>query len=429
MATTNFYLKSTPAKKKLIYLFFHFDGKALKYSTKEKVEPKYWLKSSKRVSSKLHGHDDINFFLIELEQQVMTHYRELRTKGIKPTTQILRTFLNNFTNKANTSDLQGFHGYYAQFVNDASKTLSERTIQKYRTLGKQLIEFEKKKRYKLDFDSINEAFYEKFLDYYFDDLQFLNNTVEKYVSNLKTFLNWAADKGYNIHTDYKKFKAEKEKKDIIFLTLKELEKIINLDIDNQNLEIIEQSGGGAAKLIEGKKKMKVTEKESLKRARDIFVLACTTGLRFSDIKKLKAIDIIKNQIVLTTEKTKTPVRIPLNSHSQSIIDRYKDNIYFLKVPANQTLNNQIKKIAYLAGFTDDITIKAFRGKKEIVRTMKKYQKVSMHMGRNTFIILSLEKGINHQVIMEWVGHKKYTTFMVYVKLVESFQQQEMKAWD
>jgi hypothetical protein len=60
MAEVNYYLKDKNAKEEtLIYMFFSFDSKRLKYSTGEKVLPKNWIadtqKARKSVKRKFVG--------------------------------------------------------------------------------------------------------------------------------------------------------------------------------------------------------------------------------------------------------------------------------------------------------------------------------------------------------------------------------------
>ena len=49
-------------------------------------------------------------------------------------------------------------------------------------------------------------------------------------------------------------------------------------------------------------------------------------------------------------------------------------------------------------------------------TKPKYQFITSHIGRRTFIILALKKGIPHLKIMDITGHKDYKTFRKYVMI-------------
>ena len=77
-------------KETLIYMFFSYDGRRLKYSSGEKIAPKYWNNSSQKVSRSFTGGSDINGHLRSLEENILSIYRGYRTQGEVPTPQELR---------------------------------------------------------------------------------------------------------------------------------------------------------------------------------------------------------------------------------------------------------------------------------------------------------------------------------------------------
>lgn len=50
----------------------------------------------------------------------------------------------------------------------------------------------------------------------------------------------------------------------------------------------------------------------------------------------------------------------------------------------------------------------------------------MHTARHTFAVLSLMKGLPVAVLQKVLGHAKIQTTMLYAKIVEDFQHQEMR---
>ena len=75
-------------------------------------------------------------------------------------------------------------------------------------------------------------------------------------------MNEATDRGYNKKMDFRgrKFKRLAEPVESIYLNLEELERIRGLDL---------------------------TQKPSLERVRDLFLIGCYTGLRYSDFTNIK----------------------------------------------------------------------------------------------------------------------------------------------
>ena len=87
---------------------------------------------------------------------------------------------------------------------------------------------------------------------------------------------------------------------------------------------------------------------------DIFCLACFTGLRFSDLNKIKTENIADGILTLRTEKTKDILTIPLNDYSIEIIDRHtsNDKIHLPHVITNQKMNEYLKELGEEAKFDD-----------------------------------------------------------------------------
>lgn len=99
---------------------------------------------------------------------------------------------------------------YKAFVNEHSKIRAPRTIMKYNSLKVALEAFQKKQPDPLTFEQIDVHFYDKFTDYLrTKDKPLLDDTVSKYISNLKTFMDWAFERDFHRTIDYKKFASPK----------------------------------------------------------------------------------------------------------------------------------------------------------------------------------------------------------------------------
>ena len=64
--------------------------------------------------------------------------------------------------------------------------------------------------------------------------------------------------------------------------------------------------------------------------------------------------------------------------------------------------------------------------KVVKRQQPKHELVSMHTARHTFAVLSLMRGLPVAVLQKVLGHAKIQTTMLYAKVVEDFQHQEMR---
>ncbi len=60
----------------------------------------------------------------------------------------------------------------------------------------------------------------------------------------------------------------------------------------------------------------------------------------------------------------------------------------------------------------------------------KYELITTHTGRRTFVTLSLEKGVRPEVLMRITGHKDMRTMKKYIKLTEKVTKSEfLRAWE
>jgi integrase len=92
--------------------------------------------------------------------------------------------------------------------------------------------------------------------------------------------------------------------------------------------------------------------EALERVRDVFLFCCFTGLRYSDVAKLKRSDVKKGFIKVVTQKTVDGLIIELNKYSQAILDKYKE-IKFpkdkaLPVISNEKSDEHLKRLGQVA---------------------------------------------------------------------------------
>jgi integrase len=404
MAKVNFYLKdpTRTSKETLVYLFFSFSGKRLKYSTGETIQPKNWNEGSQRVKRSFTGSVEINRYLKRVQEEVLRIHREFKTDGENPSTTKIREALNEAFEK-NVTDTSSFFSVYDLFVETTKTSVKHRTTQKYNTLKNHLVAFQKFSKRPIEFDEIDIGFYERLMSYYINELGLLNNTIGKYISTFKTFLNWATERNYNSKVDYIKFKAYKEDADIVYLEEEELMRLFHFDL---------------------------SKKPRLQNVRDAFCLGCFTGLRFSDIKNLKADDVRNDTIIINTFKTKETLRIPLNALAKSIIDKYKDEPEFLHIISNQKMNDYLKEVCELVKIDHPITLTKYRGVERIEYTKPKYDFVSSHTARRTFVTLSLEKGMRPEIVMKLTGHKSYKTFKKYIKITDRVKDAEMRrVWD
>lgn len=380
----------------LVYLFYNFDYDRLKYSTGEKIIPKFWNKKKQRAkeTSQFLEFPEFNQRLNNIATAVNNAFRKLTNDGKGSVTpELLRIELNKELNKKTAEQKAGLVAWMEKEVETLKLGKKKGSIQVYNSLIKHLTEFSKSRRYKLTFETVNLDFYEQFKDYILNEKELLTNTFGKQIKTLKTFLNLATEKGVNQNLAYKSksFKALQENVDHVYLTDEELDKIYNVQL---------------------------SKKKYLDRIRDVFLIGCYTGLRFSDFTQLKKENLQKlNDIYVfkvRTYKTNEKVVIPLKPVVKQIWDKYNGELPI--AISNQKTNKYIKELAKLAGITDTVTIKRTSGIKARNTTKEKWQLVASHTARRTFATNAYLSGIPAISIMKFTGHNTETSFMKYIKV-------------
>ncbi len=93
------------------------------------------------------------------------------------------------------------------------------------------------------------------------------------------------------------------------------------------------------------------------------------------------------------------------------------------------MNDYLKELGQLAGLNEQVRITHYEGNKRIDNLYPKYQLLSTHIGRRTFIITALSIGIPVQVVMKWTGHSDYKSMKPYIDIADKTKKNEMSKFD
>lgn len=153
------------------------------------------------------------------------------------------------------------------------------------------------------------------------------------------------------------------------------------------------------------------------KARDVFVLQCWTGQRFSDMQLLNT-GVIKDsdngKILEIVQKKRThKVSIPLLPIALEILEKYHFQVP--KVREN-TMLKCIKEAGKKAGITERCIVMEDRGATVTNTSVCKYELIGTHTGRRSFISNMLLRGYDSHIIMKVTGHKTESAFKKYAKI-------------
>jgi integrase len=374
----------------LIYLLFSFNGQRLKYSTGQKINPKFWNPEKQRVkeSRLFPEHEGFNALLDKLATNVKIAYRDILNAGSTPTTYRLKDELNKIMFKEEYAPKLGFLRFVEELVQTSNRKPNTRR-QWGQTLRK-LQEYRKATQKEVDFDTINLDFYNSFIAFLTRE-GYTKNSIGGFIKNVKIFMNEAVDRGLTHNLEYRnrKFKVLEEQVDKIYLTQKELQKLYSLDLSGR---------------------------QKYAKVRDLFLIACYTGLRFSDLIQVCPENIVNggHQIRVRTEKTGEIVVIPLHPIVRQIIENYGGRLP--PVISNQKMNQYLKEIGKEAEILDTTQISITRGGKTDKMVNKKYELITTHTARRSFATNAYLNDVPTISIMKITGHKTEKSFLKYIRI-------------
>ena len=268
---------------------------------------------------------------------------------------------------------------------------------------------------------------------YVDYLRFTRNLEDTSASKqyriLTAFLNWAQQKRYidlpDVALYHPVFKTPK--KPVIFLTKQELDTLYNYQIPKSGTKV--QLKDMCGRLYE----KTVQEPGALAKTRDLFCFCAFTSLRYSDMANVHLYDIQDGVLTVTTQKTNARLQIKLHENALAILAKYKDcrfrNDLALPVISNQKMNQYLKDLCELCGFTTPIHVTGFRNGHRYDETYPKYALVSTHCGRKTFICFMLSIGVAPQVVMKFTGHADYKSMKPYIDIADSAKTAAIEAME
>jgi len=153
----------------------------------------------------------------------------------------------------------------------------------------------------------------------------------------------------------------------------------------------------------------------LARVRDLFLIGCYTGLRFSDLSKLNKDNItVDNTINITTLKTNQKVIVPIHPITKQIFEKY--NYQLPREISNQKFNEYLKDVAKIAGIKELITTESTVGGFKVSHTTEKYNLVTSHTARRSMATNAFLMDMPSISIMKITGHKTESAFMRYIKM-------------
>lgn len=405
-----FYLKDPKKKDETaIFCLCHFGYKEktlngsqkykpVKLYTSEKINPKYWNgeKNRARETANFPQHPEFNDTLNTIDSDLKTLFLELSKKHSVVTPELFKREWDLKNNPQPTAPApeNTFAAFAENHINKLEGNVTNGTLKSFRNSLSHIKDFINSKQKPPTIDAIGFDFHFELIEYLKTVKKFAPNTIWRINKFLRYILKYATETGIKTRPDYmsKRFSVSAQETDVIYLNDSELIRIYNTDL--------------------------ATDKK-LQRVRDLFLIGCFTGLRFSDFNRLNPenIKIVegKQLFKLTTQKTGEPVYIPLNPIVIEIISKYSG---LPKGMSNQKFNDYLKDVAKEAKLNDLVTVEETKGNLTAQRTVFKWQLVTSHTARRSFATNAFKAGIEPIKIMLITGHKTETAFLRYIRITK-----------
>lgn len=402
-----------------IWLSTTINGERVRIYTRQLVNPEHWIKSSRneigggyarednslgRVIAKTNKtintelkrilgycQDYINLVSsvhLQTSSNALTHSASNFKKYIED-----RIIGRNMDSKSTPEEfIQRIIEHKKISVNKHTRrTLSGGTIYNHKNALQRLQSFCSEKHLAFTWTIFTEEFEDNFTAW-MNEKGFTPNTIASQYSIIKVWLKEADKKGLIENKAYQHYSTSCHDVDNIYLSEEEINKLYELDLSDK--EINSQS--------------------KLEETRDLFIIGCWTGLRYSDYASFPQISSEDDTFRVRCHKTNEAVTIPIHPIVKAIYKKYDGNLP-KPIDRGKALKN-IRYCARLANINTPITLSRTIGGRNREITKDKCEYIMNHTARRSFATNMYLKGVPPISIMSVTGHSTESNFMKYIKV-------------
>ena len=406
---TAFFLRSSSDGQASIYIrITEGRGDQFKFATGHAVlRPDHWNKAKQRVRNKVEavGCDEVNVQLDKLQAFVRQANLDAKTKGQRRDRDFYLQVIQDFkrgVERSSVGQTITIGEAFERFIDHASKhnspitgsRLSKGTLENYAVTLRQI------RHVLMDSTTLDEVDMDWYHDFVSKSEQsglrgepLSKNYIGRHIKGVKSVLAAMEEQGHDVHPAYRRkgFKKITEDSTSIWLTMDELKQMEALDL----------SGHAAG----------------LSLTRDLFLIGCFTGLRVSDLNRLKSAELVTLEgtqcFSFNQKKTGQPVLIPVHPVVHSILDRHNGS----PRPQNdQIINRNLKRLGRLMQLDESIQVDRTVGGEKTKERKSKWMMLTSHCARRSFCTNAILNGADTLTIMAMSGHKTEKTLRCYLKL-------------
>jgi integrase/recombinase XerD len=384
-----------------------------KYFTGEKCKISDWDSVKMKFKRSHPNYQKANEIISKLNTDIEVALHDFRMRKIIPTVlQLKEVITPKVILEEPKIEANSIVELYAEFlVWSELKGKKIGTLKGLKTTYNHLTQFCSNKP--IYVDEFTKEVYDTFINWMMSNFEYQPNYIGCQTKHIKTFFGWCvSEKNLTLSENHAKMSAISYQVEKIYLTQNDIEKL-----------------------------KKVILVEHLQRVRDVFLFACYTGLRHSDLYKLSPSNIIdvngRKVISFTPVKTdsyfaksRKKLQIALIPEAVEIIEKYKD-LYVKSLPVltNQKMNEYMKIVGQKAGIDELVEVFTYKNNASVSEEIEKYKLITCHSARHTFATQSLSRGVSIDMVQKLMGHSDIKTTQIYAKLVDEYTHDTLlNAW-
>ena len=416
----NFNLVRKQGTKAQIWLTTTINRQRVRIYTGLRIEPEFWIKAGRNEVGERAVEDgnisaiqkrankEVNKELRKIlgychEYGVAVSQENLLTDGMDFSKETFERFITAklrgkeaMIRKNPLDFIQEYIERKKSMTNKSTKrTLCSGTVYNHKNALKRLQLFCSEKKLGLVWELFNNKLEER-LTAWMNEKDYSANTIASQYSIMKVWLSDAEKDGLIKDPSFHQYTTKTHDVSNIYLTEDEIKHIYEIDFNSKEV------------------KDQIDPKSNIEQTRDLFVVACWTGLRYGDWHDLSKANLSANRMVVPTHKTNKMVVIPLHPYVKAIIEKY-GGVLPVSVDKSKT-NKQIRLCGKLAGIDEEVILNRIRGGKEVLLKKHKYDFITNHTARRSFATNMYLKKTPVHSIMAITGHTTEANFMKYIKV-------------
>lgn len=368
-----------------IYARITVNGKRTFIALKRKTIPNQWDVSKGKMRGNSETSRSINLQIEKIHNKLFSIYYDLKQQGSLVSGAIIKNAFIGVKEKVEHRTLLKTYDLHNEEIGkrvgiDYGKKTWTRFKNHRIIIGNYIQE-----NYGVDdllLDQLDYNFIVKFDTHLRTVRKIQQNTIVKYLRNLRKIINYAILRNWMDKNPFAQFPIKSEATTRPILTMAQLKVLESKEMPNKRLDEV----------------------------RDVFVFVCYTGFSFGDLEVLSSKNIItgidgKQWLIKDREKTGVPTRMPILPKAKMILEKYKDhpiceikNI-LLPIKSNQKYNAYLKEVATICNIPISL---------------------SSHVARHTFATsVTLTNGVPIETVSKLLGHRSIRTTQIYAKVLDT----------